>query len=70
MIRILRTRCARPCQDVYPVADRLLAAGVPFVFHTGHGDRTELNARFGGALVCTKPTLSEELVAALATLIG
>ena len=55
--------------DVYPVADRLLAAGVPFVFHTGHGDRTELRERFNGALVCIKPTLSEELVAALATLL-
>ena len=55
--------------DVYPVAERLMAAGVPFVFHTGHGDRGELKARFGGAPVCIKPTLSEELVTILAGLL-
>ena len=56
-------------EEVYPVAERLMAAGVPFVFHTGHGDRAELRERFDGALVCTKPTLSEELVAVVATLV-
>ena len=57
-------------EEVYPVAERLMRAGVPFLFHTGHGDRAELRERFDGAPVCTKPTLSEELVAKLATIIG
>lgn len=52
-------------EDVYPVAERLVASGVPFLFHTGHGSRTDLNARFG-ATVCIKPTLSETLVAQVA----
>ena len=55
-------------KDVYPVAERLMRAGVPFVFHTGHGDRSELRRRFDGAVVCTKPTLSEELVETLASI--
>ena len=57
-------------EDVFPAAERLMAARVPFLFHTGHGERTELKARFDGAIVCTKPTLSETLAAAVASLLG
>ena len=57
-------------EDVFPAAEVLMAAGVPFLFHTGHGQRADLKARFDGAVVCSKPTLSEDLAAALASLLG
>ena len=56
--------------DVYPLAERLLSAGVPFVFHTGHGDRETLTSRFPGATVCHKPTLPERLIAEVARKLG
>ncbi|MEM9795943.1 MAG: response regulator [Pseudomonadota bacterium] len=52
-------------KDVYPVAERLAAISIPFIFHTGHGGRAELNKRFPTATVCPKPTLPEMLMAAL-----
>ena len=33
-------------EDVFPLAERLEARGIPFLFHTGHGDREELQRRF------------------------
>lgn len=55
-------------EEVFPVAERLRDRGVPFLFHTGHATRAELAARFENAMVCTKPVLSEDLVARVATL--
>lgn len=52
-------------KEVYPVAERLQNAGVPFVFHTGHADRRELKKRFPTAMVCRKPTAVEDLLAPL-----
>jgi len=52
-------------RDVLPVAYKLVELGIPFVFHTGHGDRQHLTSLFPGAIVCMKPTLSDELVAKL-----
>jgi CheY-like chemotaxis protein len=56
--------------DVYPVADRLRAEGVPFVFHTGHGEETELTARYPESACCRKPcaegTLPRLLLAVMA----
>lgn len=38
----------------YPVADALLARGIPFLFATAN-DRTRLPERFAGIAVCHKP---------------
>ena len=56
-------------RDVFPVAQVLRERGVPFVFYTGHGTRADLNARFEGAPVCIKPTLTEDLLAVVAGLL-
>ena len=49
-------------EEVFPIAERLQARGVPFLFHTGHGDSTQLQQRFAGAKVCNKPFQTERLV--------
>ena len=54
-----------PDGDVYPVADRLVAAGVPVVFHSGHGRAADLAPRYPEARVLTKPCAEEDLIAAL-----
>ncbi|WP_203308325.1 MULTISPECIES: response regulator [Sphingomonas] len=41
--------------EVFPAADRLKAAGVPIIFHSGHADQQALQRRYPGALVCGKP---------------
>ena len=51
-------------EPVYPVADRLLQQGVPYVFITGYG-QGHLVARHGHAPVLTKPFGAEQLAAAL-----
>jgi DNA-binding response OmpR family regulator len=57
-------------RDGFPVADVLQERGVPFLFHTGHGTKEELSERYSEALVCRKPTMSEDLIAAVAGLLG
>jgi CheY-like chemotaxis protein len=52
-------------ETVYPVADRLLQLGVPYLFITGYG-QGHLVARHGHAPVLTKPFGADQLVAALA----
>ncbi|MEM8827546.1 MAG: response regulator [Pseudomonadota bacterium] len=56
-------------EDVYPIAERLAARGVPFLFHTGHGDAQKLQARFGRIPVCAKPVQTSELIDEVARLI-
>jgi len=51
--------------EVYPVANRLRALGVPFVFASGYG-REALPAEFTEFPVVQKPYLPEALTAALA----
>ncbi|WP_311271192.1 response regulator [Sphingobium sp. WCS2017Hpa-17] len=41
--------------EVYPVAEALVAAGVPVIFHSGHADPSLLVERFPEAVVCGKP---------------
>ena len=53
-------------EDVFPAATELKKRGVPFVFHTAHGDRQELRALFGDVQVCRKPVEMDELVSVLA----
>ncbi|MGR3435421.1 MAG: response regulator [Shimia sp.] len=57
-------------QDVFPIAEALQARQVPFLFHTGHGSREELGRRFGGVPVCIKPVLAEDMIEAVAELLG
>lgn len=56
--------------DVFPVAQALELRGVPFVFHTGHGERVQLNTMFPAAPVITKPVPSDKLIVALCRQIG
>ncbi|CTQ32185.1 response regulator [Jannaschia rubra] len=51
---------------VFPVADRLMAEGKPFVFHTGRPDRELLAGRYGADVtILLKPTRSAQIVEAL-----
>ena len=50
---------------VFPAADRLDAAGVPIIFHSGHADEAEMRRRYPAAMVCPKPSAPEDLAAAL-----
>ena len=52
-------------ETAYPVADRLLARGVPFIFITGHGQGA-LEARHAQALVLGKPFGADQLAGVLA----
>jgi CheY-like chemotaxis protein len=51
--------------EVYPLADRLSAAGVPIVFHSGHVSPAEVKARYPGAQACAKPCPPDRLIDAL-----
>lgn len=56
--------------DVFPAAEVLAERGVPFVFHTGHGDRGELWNRFPGRRVLLKPADPDEILRSLADAIS
>jgi FixJ family two-component response regulator len=51
--------------EVFPVADRLRDAGVPFIFHSGHADEATLRGRYPAALICPKPSSPSDLRNAL-----
>jgi DNA-binding response OmpR family regulator len=57
-------------EAVFPLADRLLAEGVPILFHTGHHDPHELARRYAGARVCPKPTDAERVALAVCDLLA
>ena len=57
-------------EDVFPLAERLRGRNVPFLFHTGHGEREALTKHFDGVPVCIKPVLSERLVDAVEALLA
>ena len=52
--------------DSLPVARRLAAAEIPFVFHTGNGDSEALSNDWPKAVIVKKPSTPEGLLAALA----
>ncbi|TCD16576.1 response regulator [Oricola cellulosilytica] len=54
-------------RNVFPVAEKLIRRGIPFVFHTGHGDRIELLKKFPDAKVYRKPTEIHHLIENLAS---
>jgi CheY-like chemotaxis protein len=49
----------------YPVADRLIAVKIPFVFTSGYEDNV-LRTRYSGVKNCTKPYLFQTIEEALA----
>ena len=56
--------------NVFPVADRLFADGVPFVFHTGRSDLACLTSRYGRDVpILVKPARGEEIVKILRSLL-
>jgi CheY-like chemotaxis protein len=55
-------------ETAYPVADELLARGIPFVFATGYGEG-ELDARFAQIPCFEKPIQYRKLEAGLAAII-
>jgi len=52
--------------DSFPVARRLAAAAIPFVFHTGNGDAEALSNDWPQAAIVRKPATPQALLAALA----
>ena len=48
--------------EVFPLAAVLRERGVPFLFHTGHASKAELQQRFPGAPVCPKPMMMNQLL--------
>ncbi|MEM9798132.1 MAG: response regulator [Pseudomonadota bacterium] len=58
-------------ETVFPIADRLQAAGTPFIFHTGRADMEELRGRYGADVsVVVKPASSGQVLASLTRAIG
>lgn len=55
--------------DVFPAAKVLQERGVPFVFHTGHGDRVEIEALFANVPVLQKPADPDDILQSLASVI-
>ena len=53
-------------EEAWPVADKLLGMGVPFIFATAY-DGSDIPSRFAGVARYTKPALPTALVADLAT---
>jgi DNA-binding response OmpR family regulator len=54
---------------VFPLADELVKARVPFIFHTGRQNPQDLMSRYSGARVCPKPTSPDSVAAELSKLI-
>lgn len=55
--------------EVWPVARLLAENGVPFVFYTGHFDRTSIPAEWVDRPILSKPARSKQILAALADLV-
>jgi DNA-binding response OmpR family regulator len=55
--------------DIGPVAELLIARGVPIFFHTAVGLSDELGARFPNVVVHLKPLSPEDLVRELAAMV-
>jgi CheY-like chemotaxis protein len=55
---------------VFPLAEILRERGVPIIFHTAMGSRSEFATEFPDAVVCVKPTLPDQLIRQAAGLFG
>ncbi len=56
-------------EDSDPVAEILTQRNIPFLIHTGHGEETDLDARYPGVPVLVKPVRSRQLLRILAGLL-
>jgi CheY-like chemotaxis protein len=56
-------------KDVFPAAEILLERGLPFLFHTGHGNYSELPERFADVPLYLKPGCPSELILILLGLV-
>ena len=56
--------------DIWPVAERLIDAGIPIIIQTGIGLTPQLVARFPDLVVQIKPCVAEKLIVQLAGLIA
>jgi DNA-binding NarL/FixJ family response regulator len=57
-------------RDIGPVAELLMARGVPMFFHTAVGLSDELSARFPDVVVHLKPLRPQDIVRHLAAMVG
>ena len=57
-------------RNSYPIADRLAALRVPFLFATGYGEQANLPQEHRGRLVVQKPYTIENVARAMDTLLG
>lgn len=48
--------------DVFPLAEKLMAENVPIIFHSGNYSTEEMNARYPGAIACSKPCPPNEII--------
>jgi CheY-like chemotaxis protein len=51
--------------EVYPLADELVEAGVPIIFHSGHVTPDEVRIRYPDAIACSKPCPPDQLIEVL-----
>ena len=56
--------------EIYPLADKLVAAGVPIIFHSGHVPPEEVRNRYPDAQACSKPCPPDRLIGALQEAVG
>jgi len=56
--------------EVYPLADKLIEAGVPIIFHSGHVSPEEVRALYPEAQACAKPCPPDRLIGALQEAVG
>lgn len=61
---------ALPDGDVFPVAEALVARGVPIAFHSGHAARTDVLERFPESGWIVKPSDPAELVRTVLSVVG
>lgn len=51
--------------DSFPVAQRLVEDGIPFVFHTGNANTEAISVNWPQAVILAKPTTAEALLSAI-----
>jgi CheY-like chemotaxis protein len=56
--------------EVYPLADKLSAAGVPIIFHSGHVPPAEMRSRYPHAQACSKPCPPDRMIDMVQTAVG
>jgi DNA-binding NtrC family response regulator len=54
---------------IFPIAEFLAERGIPFAFHTGHGDGHSLSVNWPQAEVLTKPSRATLIIQAMTRLV-